>query len=311
MHTEQLIKYIEGDATQEEKDAIARWLDQDENNWTEFLALRKMHDFTLGQLDKTAEKPFSPAKKEKKNIIAEILKIAAVFILSFSCFYLFNRPEQAEEIVMHTIHVPAGQRAELSLADGTNVWLNANTTLKYPNRFSGSKREVELDGEAYFSVEHDPNHEFIVHTEQYAIKVLGTEFNVSAYSDNMLFETSLVKGEVEVFSLKTNEFVKLSAGNRVFLENGKLTKAPIRHFSHFLWKNGLISFENERMETILEKLRLYYDVNIEVKNKKILNLRYTGKFWTKDGVEHVIKVIKIHANFEYTKDSEKNMIMIY
>lgn len=311
MHSEQLIRYIEGNATQAEKDAIARWLDQDETNWEEFLALRKTYDFTLGQLNRAMDRTLPAKKKDKKRVVLELLKIAAVFILSFSCFYLFNGREQTEEIVMHTIHVPAGQRAELTLADGTNVWLNANTTLKYPSRFSGSKREVELDGEAYFSVEHDPNHAFIAHTKQYAVKVLGTEFNVSAYSDNMLFETSLVKGEVEVFSLKTNEFVKLSAGNRVFLENGKLIIAPIRHFSHFLWKNGLISFENERMETILEKLRLYYDVNIEVKNKKILDLRYTGKFWTKDGVEHVIKVIKIHANFEYMKDSEQNMIMIY
>lgn len=310
MQTEQLIRYIEGNATQEEKDAIARWLDQDKKNWDEFLALRKTYDFTLGQLDKTSVRVAPPKEKEKKRTVVELLKIAAVFILSFSCFYLFNRPEQAEEIVMHTIHVPAGQRAELTLADGTSVWLNANTILKYPNRFSSSKREVELDGEAYFTVEPDADNEFIVHTKQYAIKVLGTEFNVSSYHTNDLFETSLLKGKVEVFSNETNQLLVLSPNERVFVENGNLMKAPIRHFSHFLWKNGLISFENEQMESIINKLSLYYDVEIKVEKKEILDLKYTGKFWTKDGIEHVIKVLRIHAKFNYIKDNERNVITI-
>jgi len=310
MQTEQLIRYIEGNATQEEKDAIARWLDQDKKNWDEFLALRKTYDFTLGQLDKTSVRTVPPKEKEKKRTVVELLKIAAVFILSFSCFYLFNRPEQAEEIVMHTIHVPAGQRAELTLADGTSVWLNANTILKYPNRFSSSKREVELDGEAYFTVEPDADNEFIVHTKQYAIKVLGTEFNVSSYHTNDLFETSLLKGKVEVFSNETNQLLVLSPNERVFVENGNLMKAPIRHFSHFLWKNGLISFENEQMESIINKLSLYYDVEIKVEKKEILDLKYTGKFWTKDGIEHVIKVLRIHAKFNYIKDNERNVITI-
>ena len=311
MHTEQLIKYILGNATQEEKDAIARWLDSDEKHRDEFLALRKTYDFTLGHLDKSSKTYLSPIKKEGRNIVVEFLKIAAVFILSFGCFYFFSDTNQSEEIVMHTLYVPAGQRAELTLADGTNVWLNAKTTLKYPNRFSNSKREVELDGEAYFNVEYDSQNEFVVNTKQYAVKVLGTEFNVSAYSTSESFETSLIKGEVEISSDKTGESLRLSPNNRAFLENGKLVKAPIQHFSHFLWRNGLISFENERMESIINKLRLYYDVNIKVENEEILNLRYTGKFWTKDGVEHVIKVIKIHANFEYTKDNEQNIITIY
>lgn len=310
MHTEQLIRYIEGNATQEEKDAIARWLDRDEKNWKEFVALRKTYDFTLGQMDKIQERTFPAAIKKEKNII-KLLKIAAIFILSFGCFYFINHTDKSEDIVMHTLHVPAGQRAELTLADGTNVWLNAKTTLIYPNRFSNSKREVELDGEGYFTVKHDPDNVFIVNTKQCAIQVLGTEFNVSAYNSGKFFETSLIKGSVEVTSKETNESIKLSPDNRVFMENGKLVETPIRHYSHFLWRNGLISFENERMETIIDKLRLYYDVNIQVDNKQILDLRYTGKFWTKDGVEQVLKVIRIHANFEYTKDNEQNMITIY
>ena len=312
MTTEQLIKYIEGNSTQDEKEAVARWLDSDKKNWKEFMALRKSYDLTLCHLDEKlpVEQQIKP---KKRGIIAELLKIAAVFALSFGSYYMFDRMngEPEEEVVMHTFHVPAGQRAELTLADGTNVWLNAKTTLTFPSRFTKSRREVQLDGEAYFTVKHDPENAFTVNTGQYVVKALGTEFNVSAYSTSESFETSLINGLVEVSSSNTNESVRLSPNNRVYAENGKLAQAPILHFSHFLWKDGMISFENERMESIINKLRLYYDVDICVKNNQILNMRYTGKFWTKDGVEHVIRVLKIHARTQYVKDSEQNRITIY
>ncbi|MDR1092440.1 MAG: FecR family protein [Prevotella sp.] len=310
--TEQLIKYIEGNSTQNEKDVIVRWLDSDEKNWKEFMALRKSYDLTLANLeDRLPEIP--QIKPKKKGIAYELLKIAAIFILAFGCYYLLEKTtrQPEDEVVMHTFHVPAGQRAELTLADGTNVWLNAKTTLTFPSHFTKSGREVQLDGEAYFTVKPDPANTFTVNTRQYAIKVLGTEFDVSAYSTSETFETSLIKGTVEISSSKTNESVKLSPNNRVYIENGKLVQAPIRYYSHFLWKDGMISFENERMESIIDKLRLYYDVNIQVKNKEISDLRYTGKFWTKDGVEHVIRVLRIHAKFQYIKDHEQNLITIY
>jgi ferric-dicitrate binding protein FerR (iron transport regulator) len=310
--TGQLIKYIEGNSTQDEKDAIARWLDSDEENWKEFMALRKSYNLTLANLeDNLPEIP--QIKPKKKGIAYELLKIAAIFAVAFGCYYLLEKAtgQPDDEVVMHTFHVPAGQRAELTLADGTNVWLNAKTTLTFPSHFTKSKREVQLDGEAYFTVKPDPANTFTVNTRQYAIKVLGTEFDVSAYSTSETFETSLIKGAVEISSAQTNESMKLSPNNRAYIKNGKLVQAPIRHYSHFLWKDGMISFENERMESIIDKLRLYYDVNIQVKNKKISDLRYTGKFWTKDGVEHVIRVIKIHAKFHYIKDNEQNLITIY
>lgn len=313
MKTEQLIKYIEGNSTQEEKEAIARWLDADEKNLKEFMNLRKSYDLTLANLKDNSYNQRQTREKKKRSIVYELLKIAAIFILSFGCYYLFDlaKEEIEEEIVTHTFHVPAGQRAEVMLADGTNVWLNAKTTLTFPSRFTKSNREVRLDGEAYFTVEHDPANPFIVNTDKYAIKVLGTEFNVAAYKNTNIFETSLLKGSVEIASLTTNESVKLTPDYRVYVENEKLIKAPIKYYSHFLWKDGMISFENERLETIINKLQLYYDVKIKVENKKISDLLYTGKFWTKDGVEHVIKVLQIRAKFKYTKDSEQNIITIY
>ena len=311
METVQLIKYIEGNSTQAEKDAMARWIDSDPKNRDEFILLRKSYDATLFHLkDDTCNKD---RKKKRKNLIHELLKIAAIFVLSFGLYYIFDRisgnPE--DEIVMHTLHVPAGQRAELTLADGTNVWLNAKTKLTFPSRFTRSHREVELDGEAYFTVSHDPGTPFLVNTGNYAIKVLGTEFQVTAYRSNNIFETSLLKGSVEILSLQSDEKIKLLPDYMTYVKDGKLTRRRIDDHDSFLWRKGLFSFTNERMEDIIDKLQLYYDVKIEAKNNQILDLPYTGKFWIKDGIEHVVKVLSIHADFEYEKDNEKNTITIY
>lgn len=313
MNSKQLIRYIEGNSTQEEKEAIARWLDNDTKNRDEFMALRKSYDLTLINLRENINSAKTEKDGKKRRLMREFAKIAAIFMLSFGLFYFFDKAQKQKEekIVMHTLHVPAGQRAELTLADGTNVWLNAKTTLTFPNRFSGTNREVELDGEAYFTVKHDPENLFIVNTEKYAIKVLGTEFNVSSYRSNQMFETSLLKGSVEISSLQSEETMRLSPDHMAYLKDGKLHQRYINDYEHFLWRKGLICFVNERMETIVSKLQLYYDIKIIVKNKNISDLRYTGKFWTKDGIEHVIKVLKIHANFDYEKDNENNVITIY
>ena len=294
MNTEQLIRYIEGNSTQAEKEIIAEWLDEDAKNRKEFTALRKSYDYMICNLkEELCEQPIEDRKK--KTIIYELLKIAAIFTLAVGCSYLFYfRQQQNNDIVMNTFHVPAGQRAELTLADGTHVWLNAETTLTFPNHFSKSKREVVLNGEAYFNVKHDPSNAFVVQTDKYAIKVLGTEFNVISYDSNEFFETALIKGSVEIASLRTREAVRLTPENRVYCKNGRLIKAPIEHYSHFSWKDGLLSFNDERVEGIFDKLQLYYDVEIKVENTDILDFRYTGKFWTSDGIEHVIKVLQIH-----------------
>ena len=311
MRTEQLIKYIEGNSTREEKETIAKWLDSDKKNRDEFILLRKSYDFTLFNLQENIRD--EKTVKEKRTIIYELLKITAVILLSFSLYYLIDKVKEnsEDETVMHTLHVPAGQRAELTLADGTNVWLNAKTKLTFPNRFSKSNREVKLDGEAYFTVRHDPENQFMVNTGSYAIKVLGTEFNVAAYQSNNTFETALLKGSVEISSLQSDEKIKLLPDYMAYLKDGKLIQRRIYDYEHFLWRKGLICFVNERMETIIAKLQLYYDVKIQVENREILKYPYTGKFWTKDGIEHVIKVLKIHADFEYEKDNENNVITIY
>lgn len=313
MNQESLIRYIVGDATAEEKSSMAQWLDANPEHMREFLAFRKLYDITLWHQGNTDTQIITPTKSTFKfrNLVIEALKVAAIFAISFLGIHHFLPSSTVVvPVAMQTIHVPAGQRAELTLTDGTKVWLNAKTTFVFPNNFSASSRNVTLDGEGYFDVASNKNQPFIVKTEKYDVKVWGTQFNVMAYSGNPIFETSLLEGSVELLSLGTDKGLLIHPNERIFLENTRLVRAPISNFNHFLWKEGLISFDNESFSEMADKLALYFDLKINLKNDQILSNRYTGKFRMKDGVEHILKVLQLSNKFRFKIDEKLNLITI-
>lgn len=310
MDKETIQQYIEGNLSQPQKEEMAKWLDADEANMKEYQQLRYIYDATLWN---APESGFSRVRGRRIRAFRGFLKIASVFILALICsYYLLPRAERIiePEILMQTVYSPEGQRTQVFLSDGTMVWLNAKTSLSFPNRFSNGERRVELNGEAFFDVEKDSTNHFIVSAKGYQIKVLGTEFNIKAYHQNSNFETALLKGSVEVISPYTTEKVVLNPHTYVYEKDGKLITAPIRNEEQFLWKEGIIAFENESVRSIFSKLELYFDTKIEVRNTKILDFTYTGKFRTKDGVEHVLKVLQLRHKFTYKKDNETNTIVI-
>ncbi len=315
MDHELLKRYISGDASNREKMEVAEWLDAAPENMREFLALRKLYDITLWNQKNEGVKAIRPQKSKtiflSGRFLTEFAKVAAIFVLAFLAIkYLSPTTPENEPIVLQTIHVPAGQRAELTLVDGTKVWLNAKTTLTFPNRFSADSRNVTLDGEGYFDVTSNKKQPFKVKTAKYDIKVWGTEFNVMAYSGSDIFETSLLEGSVELLKSGAEKGAMIRPNERIYLKDNQLVRATIVHYNHFLWKEGLISFDNESFPEMVSKLELYFDLKIEVKNDKILNYRCTGKFRTKDGVEHILKVLQLSNKFRFTIDDKLNLITI-
>lgn len=278
------------------------------------MAQRKLHDIALWRTE--------PVKTENKQLKKhftlrtlwiETAKIAAIFAVVLLGTYYWSEKHQAEQSEsLQSIHVPAGQRAELMLADGTKVWLNSLSTLTFPGHFNGDIRNVKLDGEGYFAVTKNEKQPFIVETNKCNVKVLGTEFNVMAYAADSIWETALLEGAVEILSPGTTmNGMKLEPNTMASLKGNKLIKGRIKDPEHFLWREGLICFNNVSVKDMLEKLKLYYGVDIIVNNTKILNNRYTGKFRTGDGVEHVLRVLRLNNKFTYKKDDEKNVITIY
>lgn len=315
MDIEIVQKYIAGDASPKEKEDVTRWIEATEENRNEFLALRKLYTLAIWQPEKrqSALETGSRHKISLRKVSLEFLKIAAVFILTLSVvfFYISTRKDAAPESVMQTIYVPAGQRAQLTLADGTKVWLNAKTTFSFPNNFTENSRNVKLDGEGYFDVTHNENRPFIVNTEQFNIKVLGTVFNVNAYKGNKTFETALLKGSIQIESANQKEKLLLQPDQKAYAVNGHLITTPIKQYNYFLWKDGLICFDDKTIGDLFKKLQLYFDVNIIIENTQILNQRYSGKFRAIDGVEHILKTLQLRTKFKYEKkDDKENTIII-
>lgn len=313
---ELILKYIKGECNDKEKELVVSWLDSSPDNFKEYLALRKLNDITIWQGiegQQAQQKTIETRMFGRRNFVFEVLKIAAVFIIAFFAVRYFTSESKVTEpvAILQTLHVPAGQRAEIILEDGTKVWLNSNTTLIFPNRFSAKSREVKLDGEGFFEVTSSKSRPFIVNTDKYNVKVWGTKFNLTAYAKSGNFTTSLIEGSVEVIGKESSKGVLLKPNECAYNRpNGEVKISPIEDMNHFLWKEGIIYFDNLSFSEMVNKLELYFDISIEVKNKNILKYHCTGKFRTKDGIEHILEVLKLRNKFEYNIDYKLNKITI-
>lgn len=313
MNPELLQKYIAGNATEAEKQRVTEWIQENPENMREYMAQRKLHDMALWRTEPVAEENSRERKHfSLRGVCMEAAKIAAVLtIVLLGTHYWTGKHQVPEDKTWQSIYVPAGQRAELMLADGTKVWLNSRSTLTFPGSFKGNIRNVKLDGEGYFAVTKNVEQPFIVETNKCNVKVLGTEFNVMAYAADSVWETSLLEGAVEILVPGSNNSgMRLEPNMMASLKGNRLVKGRIKEVDYFLWREGLLCFNDISVRDMIEKLKLYYGVDIVVNNIRILKNRYTGKFRTKDGVEHVLKVLKLNNKFTYTKNDETNVITI-
>lgn len=318
-----LTKYFLGELNRSEELELFRQMESDEQLRAEFIRMQNIQSLTrlVSHPSQEADgvKGFAAftrrllAKKRQKRM-RSILRYAAISLLLIASTFFLTRTLILESNVptaMNTLYVPAGQRAQLTLHDGTQVWLNAQSTLTYPARFSGKRREVSVVGEAYFDVAEDREKTFVITTQQLTMEVLGTEFNVYSYPEAGFIKTDLVEGSLKISSkLSPTVSVTLKPNEQVIVKDGKMFVEEMQNTDYFLWKEGIYTFENERLIDIIEKLQLYYDVKIIVKDPEIFNVRYTGKFRQRDGIDEILRIIQKIQKFNIQKDIENNVITI-
>lgn len=302
-----LVRYFLGQASEEEKGAIHQWIEQDEANRKQFIRERIRFDASV-----LVEKPVLQKKKrfQLSPAVSWSLRIAASLLFLVGSFYLYDgyRMEQLSN-VYQSIQVPAGNRTHIILPDGTSVWLNANTSLRYPLIFGGENREIQLDGEAYLEVKKDKK-PFIVKTEKYDIEVLGTVFDVEAYSGKSQFRASLYEGQIKLYNSQQPKDVFLSPGQTAELEESVIRVFPTKDRNAYRWKDGLIYIEDKSFESIMELFEKFYDVEIVVNNQDVKDLGYRGKLRVSDGVDHALRVLQNDFPFKYERDEENNVIYI-
>lgn len=190
-----------------------------------------------------------------------------------------SKNAQATEIKYNTLKIPRGGEYFLVLADGTKVWLNSETTLRFPVQFASDVRMVELTGEAFFEVTKNEKIPFIVSSNNQQVRVLGTQFNISSYPDDHSTLTTLVEGSVEVSlqgnpsektMLKPNEQSYLSANENV------IQKRNVDVSQYVAWKDGRFVFQDQTLESIMKTLSKWYDVQVVFANENSRNLKFTG-----------------------------------
>lgn len=177
------------------------------------------------------------------------------------------------EPVPHMLKVPHGGEFELSLEDGSRVWINSETQVEYMVPFAGEERRVRLKGEAYFQIAKGDK-PFVVEFDGMEVKVLGTEFNVKAYGGMEDFATTLVEGKIE-FQKGDSSWI-LHPNEQICMKDGQLCVHEVDVEKYIAWKDGIFAFSNERLEDIMKKLARWYDIEVFYQNPDTKDVRFTG-----------------------------------
>lgn len=320
---ERVQQYFRKELTPTERLAFLREVEVTPSLKEEFMKCQNMHalmSLSFYAEDKEESKEgymrflWMKKKKRVRDFIITSMKYAAILIcIMLSTYWVSTRYMNPFmlEAEMNILYVPAGQRARITLQDGTIVWLNAQSTLTYPSHFIDKDRRVSLIGEGYFEVAKNTEKPFIVSAPQVEMTVLGTKFNVYSYPDAEYTQTSLLEGSLLVSAIRSGVQLVLKPEEQVTVRDGRMMLDKIKHPDAFLWKEGIYSFDDEPLRDIAKKLELYYDVKIIIKTPRLADVRYTCKFRQRDGIDEILQLISKVHKFKIMKDKENNVITLY
>ncbi|PSL34439.1 FecR family protein [Chitinophaga ginsengisoli] len=208
-------------------------------------------------------------------------------------------------VVLNTLSVPRGGKYNITLADGTVVWLNAASSLTFPAAFTGKERQVTLSGEAYFEVATDASHPFTVKVGDMQVRVLGTHFNVMAYNDEQSVNTTLLQGAVKVQSAAGEALLK--PGQQAKMDHtGNVKVAPADINAAIAWKNGLFSFNNASIEEVMRQVARWFDAEI-IYPDGIPQDRFQGEIDRNSDITAVLKILEA-SGVKFTVQGHKILV---
>jgi transmembrane sensor len=303
------------------------------------------HDLEVNKQEVTGsfnleDESFTSTGRRKRVLWGSSILAATLLVF----FLIFSRGTDvapgATKIAESEVRTKNGSRSQITLPDGTQVWLNSDSKLVYDNdNFANGVREVSLTGEAYFDVVKNPARPFIIHTEKINIKVLGTAFNVKAYPEDKQTETSLIRGSIEVtIKNRPNDKIILSPNEKLIVENNDVvdrkTKAiPVAGRTELIadtvppqvsvnkliynpadnsivetaWVNNRLVFRDESFEEVALKMERWYNTEIEIQGEELKQLRLNGIFMN-ETVSQALDALKISFSFKYRQEGQKFII---
>lgn len=215
---------------------------------------------------------------------------------------------EAKASAFNKIATPKGGQYQISLPDGTKVWLNAASSLSYPAAFTGAKREVRLLGEAYFEVAKNKKMPFVVYTEGQEVMVLGTHFNVNAYEDEVETKTSLLEGSVKVRLVNSAATAVLKPGQQAVFESNKLDVLAIDVAEAIAWKEGRFLFQEEDIRSIMRKIARWYDVDVVYAPHVSMN-KIGGRISRDTPLSAVLKMLSSTDKFNFKVEGRRVTVM--
>lgn len=243
-----------------------------------------------------------------KRRTPEFLKYAAVFLLSVlltgSAFWFYS-VKQGGTSEFASISAPNGQISNITLFDGTNVWLNAGSSLTYKSSFNQNNREVILEGEALFSVQKNGKIPFIVRAGNAQVKVYGTNFNVKAYQNDDRIETVLIEGQVHFISEEKS--VEMKPGERLLFSktNGEIETSQVNTNEYVSWTGGKIYFNDETLENLVVQLSRWYEVEFSFEEERIKSYRFSGVINREKSLGYTLNIIQEINKVRFEFDQEK------
>ena len=320
-----LKRYLDGKCSAEESQLVKNWLaengeENDEWKHMDDTARQQWLSYLYEDVQKSIQ-----LNDEDKNIIninpasglrvwKLIASIAATFVLIFGLYAAWpTLQDRISPVSYHELSAASGIRKLLVLDDGTRLWLNSGSSLKYPSRFKGKKREVYLQGEAYFEVAHNAEIPFIVHAGKLRTRVLGTTFNIRAYKDDPDVKVTLFTGKVEVIreisDNETSKLILLPKQEVTYRKDaGTLVKKTVSNISvnnSSAWKEGKLIFDETPVSEVLKRLSLAYNVKFILADEKINGCTITGSFSVSQNIEEILKSISISMDGKFVREADQ------
>jgi len=342
--------YLNDDCSSEEKDIIENWLAEDQSHQEYFDTIKDVWEVTPSsdvevdfeeewhrmstRLGINLDAPKNIASEEKVNTkshpkinehrpINYLLKVAAVILLIalpayyFSTFNMISTSKKSSsKVAMQKIETAKGERASMQFSDGSKIMLNSMSSVRFPKVFSSGKREIYLEGEAFFRVIHNEDVPFIVHVNGVTVRDIGTEFNVNGYKEDGSVEVVVRNGQVAV---KQDDYSKnngndsqsansphstrevfLTKGQRTFVKSGQLPSKPenVSLKPYMAWVNGRMVFDGTPMREVIKRLERAYDLKFQVKDSTLLSEKLKASF-KRETPEKVLGIIAFSLGIDY------------
>lgn len=262
----------------------------------------------LGQIKQkiSLEMQQAPLKRNKYRTLylwtARIASVVILLLLTGISVYRYAMEQQKMQDMI--VSVEKGQKANITLPDGSKVWVNSDSRLIYGSRFTSKERILELEGEAYFEVAPDKDRPFIVETNDLAVRALGTSFNIKSYEEEKDISTVLMTGKVEVSS--SYDRLILNPNERIVFDKqtGHMEKSSVENAKEYInWKFNELTFKGETFENIVHTLERYYNTRIVFESESLKKYRFTGTPGN-TSLESILQILSLTSPLSYeVKDS--------